>query len=95
MVASEEATVDRELGATDDELRQALAEALGLVPNDEADVFTARELAELLGIGLWAARSRANAAVEAGTMERVQVRRETRDRRVVPVMGYRLVEREE
>ena len=81
----------RELDATSEELRQALADAMGLVPDDDPSVLTVKELAEELDISVWNARKRANGAVEAGRMEKVTVKRQAKDGRVIPLDGYRLL----
>lgn len=82
----------RELTVTEEEMRQALREALHLVEDDDPNSFTVRELAEMLEISEWTARQRVRDAIEAGTMERISLRRRRADGRLYTVPGVRLVE---
>lgn len=87
--------MDRQLDATGDELRQALAEALGLIEDEDPNTFTVADLAKEMNIGEWTARRRVRAAIEAGTMERVSVRRRRADGRLFMVPAVRLVKQDD
>jgi len=83
--------VARELDVTQEEMRQALREALHLVEDTDPNTHTVAELAELLDISEWTARKSVRDAIEAGTMERVPTRRRRSDGRLFTVPGVRLV----
>jgi len=72
-------------------MRQALREALHLVEDTDPNTFTVVELAKLLDISEWTARKHVRDAIEAGTMERVPLRRRRSDGRLFTVPGVRLV----
>ena len=85
----------RELTVTDDELRQALREALGLVENDDPNRRSVKKWAEFLDISEWLARKTIREATEAGTMERKPIRQRCSDGRIITVPGYRLVTKDD
>lgn len=81
----------RELTVTEEEMRQALREALELVENDDPNTRSVKKWAEFLGISEWLMRKKIREAVEAGKMERRPIRERCRDGRLITVPGYRLV----
>lgn len=85
----------RELTVTEEEMRQAALEALGLVEDDDTDTRSVKEWAGFLGISEWMARTKIRKAVEAGTMERRPKRQRRSDGRLVTVPGYRLVKQDD
>lgn len=85
----------RELTITEEEMCQALREALNLVEDTDPDSFTVKELAETLGISEWKARKSVRDAVEIGTMERLPLRRRRSDGRLFTVPGVRLVTKDD
>ena len=90
-MAEAETGVDRQLDATDDELHQALREALGLVEDTDPNTHTVAELAKLLNVSEQTARKSVRDAIKAGTMERKPTRRRRSDGRLYTVPGVRLV----
>lgn len=85
----------RELTVTEEEMRRAALEALGLVENDDPNTLSVKKWAKLLDISEWKARKKIREAVEAGKMERKPIRQRGSDGRLVTVPGYRLVMKDE
>lgn len=86
--------VEAELDATAEEIREALAEALGY--NRENDprpegVHTTSELALMFGASMTQMRRRIREALEAGTMELVRFHQIDALARRQPMNGYRMV----